>query len=50
MDSATLIEVLGLVSYDNTLTKCNVQQILLAKEKRDGLRLVDRLDNSKIDN
>jgi len=49
MDSATLIEVLGLVSYDNTLIKC-VQQILLAKEARDGLRLVDRPDNSKIDN
>ncbi|MFZ0263465.1 MAG: hypothetical protein WAL42_00135 [Nitrososphaeraceae archaeon] len=50
MDSVILIEALGLVSYDNTLTKCNVQQILLAKEERDGLRLVDRPENSKIDN
>ena len=50
MDSVTLIGALGLVSYDNTLTKCNVQQILLAKKERDGLRLVDRPDNSKIDN
>jgi hypothetical protein len=50
MDSVTLIEALGLVSYVNTLTKCNVQQILLAKEERDGLRLVDRPENSKIDN
>ncbi len=50
MDSVTLIEALGLVSDDNTLTKCNVQQILLAKEERDGLRLVDRPENSKIDN
>ncbi|MGA7601769.1 MAG: hypothetical protein WCE33_01695 [Nitrososphaeraceae archaeon] len=50
MDSVTLIEALGLVSYDNTLTKCNVQQILLAKEERGGLRLVDRPENSKIDN
>lgn len=50
MDSVILIEALGLVSYDNTLSKCNVQQILLAKEERDGLRLVDRPENSKIDN
>lgn len=50
MDSVTLIEALGLVSYDNTLTKCNVQQILLAKEERDGLRLVGRPENGKIDN
>lgn len=50
MDSVTLIEALGLVSCDNTLMKCNVQQILLAKEERDGLRLFDRPDNSKIDN
>lgn len=50
MDSVTLIEALGLVYYDNTLTKCNVQQILLAKEERDGLRLVGRPENSKIDN
>jgi hypothetical protein len=50
MDSVTLIEALGLVSYDNTLTKCNVQQILSAKEERDGLRLVDRPENNKIDN
>lgn len=50
MDNVILIEALGLVSYDNTLTKCNVQQILLAKEERDGLRLVDRPENSKIDN
>jgi hypothetical protein len=50
MDSVTLIGALGLVSYDNTLTKRNVQQILLAKEERDGLRLVDRPENSKIDN
>jgi hypothetical protein len=46
MDSVTLIGALGSVSYDNTLTKCNVQQILLAKEERDGLRLVDRSENS----
>jgi hypothetical protein len=50
MDSATLIEALGLVSYDNILMKCDVRQILLAKEESDGLRLVDRPDHSKIDN
>jgi hypothetical protein len=50
MDSVTLIEALGLVSYDNTLTKCNVQQILSVKEERDGLRLVDRPENNKMDN
>ncbi|MGA8107394.1 MAG: hypothetical protein WB815_12145 [Nitrososphaeraceae archaeon] len=48
MDSVTLIGALGLVSYD-THTKCNVQQILFAKEERDDLRLVDRPENSKID-
>lgn len=50
MDSVTLIEALSLVSYDNTLTKCNVQQILSIKEERDGLRLVDRPENNKMDN
>jgi hypothetical protein len=44
MDSVTLIEALGLVSYDNTLMKCNVQQVLLAKEEKDGLcYLIDQI-------
>lgn len=50
MDSVNLIEALGLVSHDNTLTKCNVQQLLSAMEERDGLRSVDRPENHKIDN